>query len=215
MTETRFEQVDRYDVENAEQAKLVYDPEYGIRLLGFFIEPRLASEAAKRLGEPANRIAYHVGKLANAGLLKVVATKGKRSLYQTVAREFMVPKMLLPMHLLDTGKAIEPMLRGLLEGMTNSNAAARDAQGVVVRLTSDDHDRERAEHLVEDVKQKTDFVAQLVIAPLKVTPERFREVQAALAAVIEQFRAQPDDERAQDCTFGLISFRGRFRPGSQ
>lgn len=212
--EQTFEPLETYRVENVEQARLVYDPEYGIRLLGFFVEPHIASDAAKKLNEPANRIAYHIGKLADAGLLRVVGTRGKRTLYRTIAREFVVPKMLLPMHLSDTRRAAEPLLRGLLEGMANATPD-RDAEGVVVRLTSDDaRSRAEADELAWEVVGKAEFVPQLQIAPVKLAPRRFRELQEALARLVDEYREQPDDEHAQECTVALISYRGTFRPGS-
>ncbi len=61
MIETRFEQAQVYGVENVEQARLVSDMEYGVRLLAFFLDPHIASDAAREFKEPANRIAYHVG----------------------------------------------------------------------------------------------------------------------------------------------------------
>jgi|YNPBryulayer2012_1023412.scaffolds.fasta_scaffold32303_2 DNA-binding transcriptional ArsR family regulator len=48
------------------------------RLLGAFREPRTAAEAARALGEPANRIGHRVRKLRDAGLLREVARKGRK-----------------------------------------------------------------------------------------------------------------------------------------
>ncbi len=61
------------------------------RLLGAFCEPRTAAEAARALGEPANRIGHRVRKLRGAGLLREVARKGRKVYLQATQLDHELP----------------------------------------------------------------------------------------------------------------------------
>lgn len=61
------------------------------RLLGAFCEPRTAAEAARALGEPANRIGHRVRKLKEAGLLREVTRKGRKVYLQATQLEYELP----------------------------------------------------------------------------------------------------------------------------
>jgi DNA-binding transcriptional ArsR family regulator len=65
-----------------------------VRILEMLREPASASEAARRLGEPRQRVNYHLKELERAGLVERVGERRVRNLvevlYQAVARTFVV-----------------------------------------------------------------------------------------------------------------------------
>jgi DNA-binding transcriptional ArsR family regulator len=82
-----------YTVRNGDELAALAHPSR-VRILEALREPGSASEAARRLGEPRQRVNYHLKELERAGLVERVGERRVRNLvevlYQAVAHAFVV-----------------------------------------------------------------------------------------------------------------------------
>ena len=76
----------------AEQAKAVQE----VGFLGQFFAPKSPSDAARKLGIPANLAHHHAQRHLGLGLLQETGREGGKVLYQLTAKLFKVPRTLLP-----------------------------------------------------------------------------------------------------------------------
>jgi DNA-binding transcriptional ArsR family regulator len=80
-------------LDSPEQLKAISDP-FRQQLIGAFVQPATAKDAAKRLEVPVGRLYHHLDQLEAAGLIKVVAERRRRGAvertFQAVARRFAV-----------------------------------------------------------------------------------------------------------------------------
>lgn len=88
-----------YDIQSLEQLRAVAD-DLRVRILDAATERAMtASEIAKKLGQPPNKIHYHVRELERVGLLRLVETREKGGVlekyYRAVAKTFNTPAELL------------------------------------------------------------------------------------------------------------------------
>jgi DNA-binding transcriptional ArsR family regulator len=85
--------VSTYTVRNGDALAALAHPSR-VRILELLREPASASETARRLGEPRQRVNYHLKELERAGLVERVGERRVRNLievlYQAVARTFVV-----------------------------------------------------------------------------------------------------------------------------
>ncbi|TJY44515.1 ArsR family transcriptional regulator [Cohnella pontilimi] len=83
-----------YRLETAEQALALLNPKRAdmLRLLD---EPASASELARRIGEPAQKVNYHLKSLEKVGLVRRSGTRQVKNLvevlYRAVARTYVIP----------------------------------------------------------------------------------------------------------------------------
>lgn len=70
-----------------ELVKILHDPNL-LRLLEAFKAPCTTAEAARKLGEPANRVGHRVHKLRRAGLLTEARRQGRKVFWQARSLEF-------------------------------------------------------------------------------------------------------------------------------
>lgn len=73
-----------------ELAQIFHDPNL-LRLLEAFKTPCTTAEAARKLGEPANRIGHRVHKLRRAGLLTEVRRQGRKVFWQARSLRYTLP----------------------------------------------------------------------------------------------------------------------------
>ncbi|MBZ9712533.1 helix-turn-helix domain-containing protein [Deinococcus multiflagellatus] len=193
------------------QAAALLDFTYGARLLEQFLSPRTASQAARALGEPANRVAYHVGKLARTGLLLADGRQGKGTLYRAAAQTFQVPRDLVRMD--EPLTLIEPVMREI------TGAYARAVLGWQTR--QDLGEPHGDTHLTVslgvtaaagDPAPAGPYPPAMRLRAVQLTPERYRQVQAALDQLLSELEdgPAPAPDRAQPTTFVLMSFPGHL-----
>jgi len=87
-------------VREAERARVLLEA-LRLRLLELAVEPCSATELARRLGLPRQRVNYHVRELARAGLLRPAGRRRKRNMFEqryvAAARAFLLsPELLGP-----------------------------------------------------------------------------------------------------------------------
>lgn len=194
----------RFTVCREDQFAALLDVRHGMHLLSQFLTPRTASEAARALGEPANRIAYHVRRLAELGLLVDAGTRGKRRLYRAVAEDFELCPELRPS--LDDGRGVRPMLDALVEGYLAAGRRVRGGPAAEPFL------RLRAGDALEP-DPGVAFASPLGVRILRLTPARFRELHARLWQAVQEAEQSPQaEEGGQLCTLALMAFRGSVLP---
>jgi hypothetical protein len=200
-----------FQVRTPAQAEALLDFAYGARLLEQFMHPRTPSQAARALAEPANRIAYHVRKLADAGLLHVAGQQGKRVLYQVIARTFYVPRALVRLD--EPLTLIEPIMReitdayahAILEWEARRDTPAGDGSQLTVHLggnEEEDHGQQRAE------KSEGPHPPAMRLRTVHLTPEQYQQAQAALDRILTDLTADPDTSSKKKSTFVVMSFSG-------
>lgn len=204
-----------FQVTTPAQAAALLDFTYGARLLETFSEPRTASQAAHALAEPANRVAYHVRKLSQGGLLRVTGQQGKRVLYQTVAQVFHVPRDLVQLDAPLT--LIEPLMRevthayahAILGWQTQREAAplTDDGAHLVVHLGS--HPPAEPTQ-AQDRTLEGPYAPALRLRTVRLTPQRYQQVQEALDRLLTDLEAAGEDQSAKTTTFVAMAFAGRL-----
>lgn len=206
-------QTPAFQVRTPAQAEALLDFTYGARLLEKFMKPTTPSQAARALAEPANRVAYHVRKLTDTGLLRVAGHQGKRVLYQVVAGTFHVPRALIRLE--EPLTLIEPVMReitnayahAILEWQTrrDSQTPTGDGSQLTVHLGTiepEDQGGQRAE-----VPQRP-HPPGMRIRTVHLTSEQYQQAQAALDLILTNLAAEPSSPSAKKSTFIVMSFSG-------
>lgn len=179
-------------------------------ILATFTEPQNPSEAARRLDMPANRLHYHVGKLADAGLLVEDERNGRSTRYRTVATRFLVPRELagrFELALPAAGRDALERLTGAFEGALERHL--RTHLGV----------EEAGEGFVYDLQPGLAADARIPFAPtlrvleVAVPAERYAEALERIAAVLEELRADGPDDGGRGCTFAVAAFGAKPSDG--
>jgi len=202
-----------FQVKTLAQAEALLDFSYGARLLEKFIEPSTSSQAAHALVEPANRVAYHVRKLMEAGLLRVAERQGKRVLYQVAAQTFHVPRALVRLD--EPLTLIKPVMRdittayahAILEWQTRNAADTLGGDGSHLIVQLDGHPQDDQ---VEADPQTPEgpYAPAMRIRTLQITPEQYRRAQAALDRILTDLATEEDTSCAKKCTFIIMGFGG-------
>ncbi|WP_221089059.1 winged helix-turn-helix domain-containing protein [Deinococcus aquaedulcis] len=169
-------------VQTPEQALALLDPQT-LSLLGAFAEPMTPSEAARSLGQPANRVTYHVRRLLSLGLLETAQTVGKRARYQVVAVTFVVPYRLTAAA--DVSEMFTPLFR---------EVSGRFAQAA----------RDRAQELSEERLEGAITLRLGHHQPLHMDPPPAALIRYALNANVRTFDLNAEDYAALQAELGEL-----------
>lgn len=199
-------------VQTEAQLAALLDVRYGGHLLAQFRDGATASEAARRLGEPAPRVSYHVRRLEALGLLVPCGGPpgpgGGRKL-RPAAECF----------------ALHPDLRGLLHGdsvrpflSTLTNAFLASAR----EHPADPGDRgvflDLRRHAPGEVTLPPlpPHAPRALVRMVSLTPAAFERVCAqAWEALASEAEADPDAPGARSFTLSLLGFPGTMLPLSE
>lgn len=197
-----------FTARSAVQARLLLDLPYGARLLEQFLTPGTPSDAAARLGEPANRVTYHVNKHVEAGLLREAGRRGRRTLYRTVARSFRVPSRFLPLD--EPLSLVAPIMHDLALGLARSRLAADPEGAALVQLGG----RPRAHGSPDEPP----FPSLLAVAGKRLSAAQYARLRAELLEVLGRYdaeaaAAEEGMAEPEDCVFALVAFRGDLQTG--
>ncbi|MGX9687547.1 helix-turn-helix domain-containing protein [Deinococcus wulumuqiensis] len=193
-------------VRREEELLALLSPQFGFHLLGQFVQPTTASEAARRLGESASKVSYHVGKLQNLGLLEPAGNgEGRGQHLQARAQRFVLDPALLPA--LDS-ETVRPMLTALTEAFLAASAQAEPdpaREYVLMDLTPD-----AAHSLAPDWKTERRGV---LVQQFRLPRERYAALMTELQ---ERLQREADTgakaERDQWHTVALLGFPGTMLP---
>lgn len=204
-----------FQVTTPAQAAALLDFTYGARLLEKFAVPSTSSQAAHALAQPANRVAYHVRKLSQAGLLRAAERQGKRVLYQAAAQVFHVPRALVRLD--EPLTLIEPLMREVTHAYAHAvlgwqtRRDARSPEGdetqLVVRLggqTSPPPDTDIT------AEPEGPYAPALSLRTVRLTPQCYAQAQAALDRILSDLAAEDDHQGARTTTFMVMGFAGRL-----
>ncbi len=196
------------------QLDALLDVRHGTHLLAQFLTAHTASEAARKLGEPANRVSYHVRRLHDLGLLVNAETRGRRQLYRSVAEDFYLSPELH--RSLEGVQGVRPYLNALIEAyLAAGNRQTEQPDTPFVQLSQDGGD-ERGAALsvgVPEPDPAVAFAAQLNMRVLHLTPARYRELSALLWQAVQDAEAvPPGTPGTRLCTVALLTFPGSVLP---
>ena len=204
-----------FQVTTLAQAEALLDFTYGARLLEKFMVPSTPSGAAHALAEPANRVAYHVRKLARGGLLRVAGRQGKRVLYVTVAQTFHVPRALVRLD--EPLTLIEPVMREIThayahailgwQARQDTHAPEGDGQQLTVCLSDPSQADGDGPH---PHPPEGPYAPALRLRAVRVTPEQYQRAQAALDRVLTELDSAEDGQNAKKATFVVMAFPGHL-----
>ena len=204
-----------FQVTTPAQAAALLDFTYGARLLEKFAVPSTSSQAAHALAQPANRVAYHVRKLSQAGLLRAAERQGKRVLYQAAAQVFHVPRALVRLD--EPLTLIGPLMREVTHAYAHAvlgwqtRRDARSPEGdetqLVVRLGG--QTPPPAPDTSHAAEPEGPYAPALSLRTVRLTPQRYAQVQAALERILSDLAAE-DDQGAKTTTFVVMGFAGRL-----
>lgn len=192
----------------AQQARLLLDLGNGPLLALLMSEARSAGRLAEELGQDVRRVHYKLGRLCEAGLVRV-AREEKRAgravkFYEACATMYKVPFSLTDAATLRDLIAVlyAPMLNGLLDGMARQ-LGRRDARTITLFLNE-----QRSIQMGFDAPPSgTSFGA---LSALSLTDERAAQLRARLVALHDEFRALPDEEGARIHLVGLMLTPGEL-----
>ena len=211
-----------FQVTTPAQAAALLDFTYGARLLEKFAVPSTSSQAAHALAQPANRVAYHVRKLSQAGLLRPADRQGKRVLYQAVAQVFQVPRSLVRLD--EPLTLIEPLMREVTHAYAHAVLGwqmRRDAQApegdetqLVVRLGGQKPQPPAPgtgqAAKPEEPEPEGPYAPALRLRTVRLTPQRYEQAQAALDRLLTDLETEEGDQGAKTTTFMVMGFAGRL-----
>lgn len=171
-------------IEDPAVLEMLFDP-LRYRIFRALVRPRSAPELAGEIGEPANRLYYHLRRLERGGLIRRAGerTAGNHveALWGLAAREIKVsPK-------LDTSGFGEVAARAVLQNALDELLRAAAAA-------------ERGEFGVED----RDYHSDLSWVFGVLGPKRAREFQRRLAALVEEYLRTPDRDDPRRLQYGFL-----------
>ncbi|GGK42455.1 hypothetical protein GCM10008955_40270 [Deinococcus malanensis] len=193
------------------QAQALLDFTYGARLLEKFMQPGTSSQAAHALAEPANRVAYHVRKLTDSGLLRVAGHQGKRVLYQTVAETFHVPRALVRLD--EPLTLIEPVMQEITNAYAHAILAwqARQDPQAPNEGGTDLTVRLGTHHPADgSAAPEGPYPPAMRLRAVRLTPEQYQRAQAALDRILTELDTGDDAADAKQATFVLMTFPGHL-----
>lgn len=158
-------------------------------LLAFASAPRSVAEAARLLGLDLRNAHYHVLRLAEAGLLRVVARRARGGrpvkLYRASAAAYLVPLHLLP----------RPPSEGLAEELRESLARSAQRTEDMMLFTVDPEGRPRARVVREPGSSPADSFESWRI--LALSPARLRALAADISALLDRYEAMTPEAGAR------------------
>ena len=191
---------------NEQQLELLCDAKTYI-LLETFKEPLNPSAAAKKLGMPANRVHYHVKRLATARLLRTVSENGRSRVYETVATKFHFRKELLGQVATSLTAGAEDLLTGLQREFVNSfehffQAAQGEADG--------DSSHYGLLELGDGVPLRA-YQPLLGTAGVRLSREGYAQVVQAIMAALHDAELK-ESQSGETCTVAVVVYPGRAVP---
>lgn len=196
-----------YTVRREEELLTLLHPHYGFHLLGQFAEATTASEAARRMGESASKISYHVGKLQELGLLEAAEGEGRGQKLQAVATRFVLAPDLLP---LLSSETVRPLLTALTEAFLTS--ASREEADPAREYVLMDLARDAATSLAPDWQTERRGV---LVQQFRLPRERYAALMTDLQQRVQrEVDTASDDKQGGWHTVALIGFPGMLLPMS-
>ena len=191
---------------NERQLELLCDAKTYV-LLETFKEPLNPSAAARKLGLPANRVHYHVKRLAAAGLLRTVSVNGRSRVYETVATRFRLRKSLLGSVAIALTTGAGDVLSGLRRGFVTAfehffNEAHREVN------------EGAEEYSILDLEAEPFKAYQPLVGAVEVrlSPEAYAQVVRAMTAAVETAERKAEGEGGETCTVAVVVYKGRMVP---
>ena len=204
----------RFTVTSEAQLGALLDVRHGTHLLAQFLTARTASQAARELSEPANRVSSHVRRLHRLGLLVGAGAQGRRQLYRAVAQDFYLSPEL--QRSLEGVGRVRPYLAALVEAyLAAGERRTEPTNSPFLQLSHDG--REEPGATLSVVGPEPDpavaFAARLNMRVLHLNPARYRELTALLwQAVQDAEPAPPGSPGTRLCTLALLTFPGSVLP---
>ena len=182
-------------------------------LLETFKEPLNPSAAAKKLGLPANRVHYHVKRLATAGLLRTVSETGRRRVYQTVATRFRFRKELL-------GPVADALTAGggdLLTGLQRGFVAAFERFFGAAQGEADEHSDYGlgSDYGLLELGNGVPLRAYqplLGVAEVRLSEKGYAKVIKAVQEALHDAEESTEAGDAKPCTVAVVVYPGRAVP---
>jgi DNA-binding transcriptional ArsR family regulator len=176
-----------FQFQTLEQLKVVAADELRERIVSLLVSEALtATQIGERLGQPANKVHYHVRELERAGLVRLVERREKGGIlekyFRAVARNYVVPDDLirtLPPD--ETTAALREFISTVTEGFLRAFRAAASQEGVESLTASRDH--------------------------IWVTREELKELGRQVAALLEPYESRRGIEREEEYTIAHFWYR--------
>lgn len=172
--------------------------------LGAFQDAKTPSEAAKMLNLPANTVHYHVNRLADVGLLKVVNEQGRSKTYQTVAMHFRIAK---DEHTRFCQKLTQDISGQLKKLERRFIEATEKAHLNPPNYIEDPHDSNYVLLDLENNFKAPRYESVFHLLEVTLSQEQYLTINQKLADLLNEVKDSP--EKGEICTFALISFPGR------
>lgn len=195
-----------YTVGREEELLALLHPKYGFHLLGQFGEPCTASEAARKMGESATKLSYHVGRLQELGLLVPAAAEvGRGQPFQTVAGRFVLAPELFP---LLSNELVRPMLQALVDAFLAANGGPEpDSEHEYVLM---DLQKAHEAPLRHDWHKERRGVE---VQQFRLSKERYAALMTDLQERIgQEMQATGKDQQDKWHTIALMGFPGNLLP---
>ncbi|MPY65417.1 helix-turn-helix transcriptional regulator [Deinococcus sp. SDU3-2] len=196
-----------HTAQTPQQARALLDPQT-MSVLGAFAEPATPSEAARQLGQPANRTTYHVRRLLDLELLRGVPGPGKRTRYQVVARSFVVPYRLTAAA--DVSDTFAPFFREL-EGRFTAAVRERAQELSQERLEGAFTLRLGEVTPFEADPPPAELLSYALIAniqTLSLSAEQYADFERDLGALFARYAAHGPAPERRVCTAVRLLFPG-------
>lgn len=193
-----------YVVQREDQLAALLHVRYGGHLLAQFRDGATASEAARKLGEPAPRVHYHVRRLCTLGLLVPEAGGQGRRLRPVAERFVVAPELRGLVH----RGMVQPFLQTLTNAFLDSagpELADHPPDAVLLDLRSGDADPPPA--------SPSPGAPRALVRMVRLTPAAFDRVCAEVwARVSAEEKAGAGTKGARYFTLSLLGFPGTMLP---
>lgn len=180
-----------------------------VGFLGQFREATSPSDAARKLGMPANLAHHHAQKYLRLGLLFEAGREKGKVLYQLVALTFSVPNIIQD--------------RAYERSVNEVNTRYREAYERSISRQVNPRDRGTTCHFGEvGVPSPVPTGRTLTHEPrpayrvertLMLTPERYRALLLKIELLLQNEESQRDVAGAEVCTLSALAFEGSAREG--
>ncbi|MCP4425802.1 MAG: helix-turn-helix domain-containing protein [Chloroflexi bacterium] len=182
---------EEFIIEDLEALKMISDPRR-LQILRNLDETRTVKELAERLDIPATKLYYHVNQMEKHGLIRVVATRVVSGIiekhYRVTAKRYHVSQSLLQATE-DSDEQLEVLLSAIFD-----TAKAEVKQCIQAGLL----------HVPEAVR-KPEENGIIWHGSMKLTPEKFTELNGRFQAILEEFdQPSPDDDTDDKDRYGLV-----------
>ncbi len=199
-----------------EQAKAVQD----VGFLGRFAVPTSPSDAARKLGMPANLAHHHAQRHLALGLLEERVREGGKVLYGLTAKRFKVPRTLLPPEDPNnrTAKLLNTVQKRFLEAYERSNRLARQDDPdyeLYDFVTKDDPHPEPHEPPEPSSEPLEPRPAHFQARTFPLSPASYQKLVREIADLIVAAENEHDRPGSGLCTFVFLGMDGELQAGMQ